>query len=108
MGHKVFSLKDVPDAEANGVRQLLAQSEIRFYETPSTFITDGAIWVFDETDITTAIQLIEKFEIDWQRRNKDSTPPITRNTWNEMFLNLILWSLIAVVLMCIFGIFTDP
>ncbi|MEW8525911.1 MAG: hypothetical protein AB2552_23005 [Candidatus Thiodiazotropha endolucinida] len=43
MSHKVFSLKDVPETEVNGVRQLLAQSEIRFYETPSTFITDGAI-----------------------------------------------------------------
>ncbi|MES9829158.1 MAG: DUF6164 family protein [Candidatus Thiodiazotropha sp.] len=108
MGHKVFSLKDVPETEANGVRQLLAQSEIVFYETPSTFITDGAIWVFDETDITTAIQLIEKFEIDWQRTNKNPEPLITNNTWKEILLNLILWSLIAVVLVYIFGIFTDP
>jgi hypothetical protein len=108
IGHKVFSLKDVPEKEANGVRQVLAQSKIKFYETPSTIITDGALWVYEETDITNAIRLIDKFEVEWQRTNTETKLTSSKNTWKIIIYNLLLWSVIAVILIFIFGTFTSP
>lgn len=108
MSHKVFSLKDVPETEANGIRELLAQSGIKFYETPSTFVTDSAILVYEEIDITKAKQLIEKFEIEWQRRNMVMNYSSGQRTWEKLFINLLLWSAIAVVLIYVFETYVVP
>ncbi|MES9991614.1 MAG: DUF6164 family protein [Candidatus Thiodiazotropha sp.] len=104
----MFSLKNVPEAEANAIRRLLAQAKIKFYETPSTLITDGAIWVYEETDIANAIELIDKYEIEWQRKNKNPEPLSTQKRWQEITLITIVWAMVAVALMFVFSTFNDP
>ncbi len=106
MSYKVFCLQDVPDEEANGVRQCLAQSEIKFYETPSSLFSAGAIWVYEESDITLARERIDKFEVEWKRNALESDVNAGKLPWMEIFANLVLWLLIAVVLLSIFGHFT--
>ena len=47
----LFKLKDVPDDEAEEVRQLLAAEDIEFYETEagSFGLSFAAIWITDDT-----------------------------------------------------------
>jgi hypothetical protein len=105
MSNKIFDLKDVPAAEANSIRRLLDQADIEFYETPSTLLSGGAIWVHEASDIPHARALIQDFETEWKGDALASNSKAGKMPWMEIFANVVLWLLIAVVLLSIFGHF---
>jgi hypothetical protein len=60
----LFSLRGVPDDEAEDIRGLLNSNGIRFYETsPSPWgISSGAMWLRDETDLPRAKSLVADYQ----------------------------------------------
>ena len=64
MAVKLFKLRNVPDDEAEEVRQLLADHEIDFYETYAGGwgISMPAIWLQDATQLTQATALIDAYQ----------------------------------------------
>ena len=64
MAVKLFKLRNVPDDEAEEVRQLLADHEIDFYETYAGGwgISMPAIWLQDATQLTQAKALIDAYQ----------------------------------------------
>lgn len=64
MGVLVFSLRNVPDDEADAVRALLQDNGIAFYETSGgrwgTAVP--ALWLEDKTELARARQLIDAYQ----------------------------------------------
>jgi len=60
----LFKLKNVPDDEAEEVRELLAKNNINYYETSAGKwgISMPAIWLNDETQFENARHLIEVYQ----------------------------------------------
>jgi hypothetical protein len=61
---KLFSLHNVPDDEAEEVRELLRGNEIDFYETPAGNwgISVPSIWLHDENQQEKAKALIDDYQ----------------------------------------------
>ena len=61
---KLFSLKGVPDCEAEEIRELLISSRIDYYETPAGnwAVSAPAIWLNDESQWQKANRLIEQYQ----------------------------------------------
>ena len=64
MAALLFSLRNVPDDEADEVRRLLASNEIEFYETPAGKwgISSPGIWLHDRNELPRAKALIETYQ----------------------------------------------
>ena len=70
----LFKLTHVPDEEAQDIRNLLSENDIRFYETDAGFWRVGldAIWVPDETQLCQARELMRAYQIDRTARQKQN------------------------------------
>lgn len=66
----LLNLRGVPEDEAQEVRDLLAEHEILFYETPTNRwgISMGAIWLKDESQRETAKQIMTRYQQERQTR----------------------------------------
>lgn len=66
---RLFSLRNVPDDEAEEVRALLTKHAIDYYETPAGMwgISMPAIWLRDEAQFAHAKSLLD----DYQRRRAE-------------------------------------
>jgi hypothetical protein len=64
MAKLLFSLRNVPDDEADDVRELLEQNHIDFYETSAGNwgISVPAIWLQDKTEYPRAKSLIDDYQ----------------------------------------------
>ncbi len=64
MPAKLFSLHNVPDDEAEEVRELLRSNEIDFHETPAGNwgISVAYIWLHDESELEKAKALIDNYQ----------------------------------------------
>ncbi len=64
MAKLIFKLNNVPDDEANEIRDLLETNKIDFYETTAgNFgLSFAAIWLRDELQLTRAKYLIEEYQ----------------------------------------------
>jgi len=64
MSALLFRLKDVPDDEAEEIRNLLTDHAIEFYETSAGNwgISFAGIWVKDKSQLAKAKALIESYE----------------------------------------------
>lgn len=62
----LFKLKDVPDDEAEEIRELLASNDIYFYETHAGFWRLGVdgLWLPDETHLERARDLIRNYQTE--------------------------------------------
>lgn len=62
----IFKLHNVPDDEAQDVRNLLADNDIRFYETDAGFWRVGldAIWLPDDSQAESARALINAYQTE--------------------------------------------
>lgn len=60
----LFRLRNVPDDEAEEIRQLLTENHIEFYETPAGNwgISMPSIWLDDDTQLVRAKALIESYQ----------------------------------------------
>lgn len=70
---KIFSLRGVPDDEADEVRALLTENRIDYYETPpgSWGISMPAIWLSDAEAAPKAKRLIERYQLERSQRARD-------------------------------------
>lgn len=70
MSTLLMNLRQVPDDEADGVRAMLNEAGIAFYETkPSLWgVSHGGIWLGDGADLPAARALLAQF----QTRRRDS------------------------------------
>lgn len=61
---KLYSLSGVPEDEANDIRNLLLENDIKYYETPRANWGGGleAIWLEDKTQIKLARELLTKYQ----------------------------------------------
>lgn len=68
---QLFSLRGVPEDEAEEIRQLLKDHKIAYYETPAGNwgISIPAFWLRDELQLTTAKSLIDDYQ---QQRLQDA------------------------------------
>lgn len=64
MSKLLFKLSNVPDDEAQDIRELLAQHDISFYETDAGFWRVGldAIWLVDDSQEQSARQLLDSYQ----------------------------------------------
>ena len=66
----LFKLRNVPDDEAEEIRELLSRHNIEFYETPAGRwgISMEAIWLKDESLLDDAKQLIDEYQTQRYQR----------------------------------------
>lgn len=84
MAQLVFRLKNVPEQEAEDIRELLNEHGIEFYETSAGRwqISMAGIWVRDKAQAAQAKQLIAED----QAQRAQQASPITAKDWLAGFL----------------------
>lgn len=109
MSKLVFRLNDVPIDEADGVRTLLKEADIDFYETEAGrwgFSVAG-IWLKDEDRFEEAREQIEHFQREHvqrvraeyeQRRSQGETETFVARLWRHPMQVLFLVAFVAGVL----------
>jgi len=70
MAAKLFKLRNVPDDEAEDIRQLLQEHGIEYYETAAGGwgISVPAIWIHDNSRLEEAAALIDGYQQERTRR----------------------------------------
>jgi len=65
MAKRLLNLRNVPDDEADDVRELLAGHAVEFYETPPSRwgISMGAIWLVRDDDYPRARTLFDEYQV---------------------------------------------
>lgn len=73
MAVRLFSLRHVPEEESEGIRSLLNENRIEFYETGAGNwgISSPAIWLQDKADQERAKQLIDEFQQSWSQSQRE-------------------------------------
>ncbi|WP_339806068.1 DUF6164 family protein [uncultured Marinobacter sp.] len=77
MPYHLMNLRHVPDDEAEEVRALFDEHEVRYYETPPSFwgISMGGFWTHEQDEAERARSLLRDYQ---QRRHTRQ-----REAWNE-------------------------
>jgi hypothetical protein len=91
MAARLFSLYNVPDDEAEEVRELLASHEIGFYETlPGNWgVSMPAIWLRDEGQLQEARALIDEYQKKRLVRVREEYALMQRAGTNRTILDVI-------------------
>lgn len=87
----LLNLRDVPEDEAQEIRDLLAEHGILFYETPSNRwgISMGAIWLKDESQREAALQIMARYQQARQTRAREDHARLKRQGNAETLLDKI-------------------
>ena len=77
----LFSLRNVPDDEADAVRVLLRGYDIDFFETSAGNwgISSPGIWLKDKTSHERAKTLLEEFQRSWTKEQKEKFRQLAQN-----------------------------
>ena len=96
MSQLVFKLKSVSEAEANGVREVLEQNNIEFYETPGGMFgwSIAGIWVKQDNDFEAARSAIEKFQEEYLQAVRENTNSDSRINPKKLILLIILVAIV--------------
>ncbi|HLV77630.1 MAG TPA: DUF6164 family protein [Marinobacter sp.] len=64
MPHHLMNLRHVPDDEADEIRTLFDEHEVRYYETPPSRwgISMGGFWVHDDDEAVRAKALLDHYQ----------------------------------------------
>lgn len=91
MSELLFSLKNVPDDEAEDVRRLLVSNEMAFYETPAGKwgISSPAIWLHDKNELPKAKALIEAYQKDRFARRREEFESLKSQGKSRTFVDAI-------------------
>lgn len=86
MARLLFRLANVPESEAEDIRQLLEENQILFYQTEAGRWQLGvdAIWVTDEDTYVAARELINQYQQGLQR-------DINEQIENQQYQSLGFW-----------------
>ena len=77
----LFSLRNVPDDEADAIRALLRAHDIEFFETSAGNwgISAPGIWLKDTTRQERAKALLEEFQQSWTKVQKEKFRQLAQN-----------------------------
>jgi hypothetical protein len=87
----LFKLRDVPNDEADEIRELLTKNNIKYYETPPSMwgISAGAIWLKDEHQLENAKGLIEKYQRDRSIKIREEYEQLKREGKAKTIMDII-------------------
>ena len=87
----LFSLRNVPNDEADEIRELLTSSEVEFYETPAGKwgISAPAIWLLDEKELPKAKSVIDRYQKDRFVRQRQEYESLKRAGKNKSIIEAI-------------------
>jgi len=105
MSVQLFRLKNVPDDEAEEIRNLLTNNHIDHYETPAGNwgVSMPAIWLNDDEQLEKAKQLIDEYQKERQVRIRNEYEQGKREGKNRNFINELLENPIQFVLYIAFA-----
>lgn len=91
MAVRLFSLHNVPDDEADEVRELLTGHALDFYESPegNWGISMPAIWLYDENQLQEARALIAEYQKKRLVRVREEYALMQQNAMNRTMLDVI-------------------
>lgn len=91
MAARLFSLHNVPDDEAEEVRELLTSHTLDFYESPegNWGVSMPAIWLYDEDQLPEARALIAEYQKKRLDRVREEYALLQRNAMNRTMLDVI-------------------
>lgn len=72
-----MNLRNVPGEEADGVRALLDELGVAWYETPPTAfgLSAGGLWIRNDEDYPRVDEAYRRFQHEWtERARRESTP----------------------------------
>ena len=77
MAKRIMNLRNVPADEADGVRELLEDLGVAWYETPPTAfgLSAGALWIRNDDDYPKVREAYDRFQADWTERARRSDAP---------------------------------
>lgn len=77
MPYHLMNLRHVPDDEADEVRTLFDEHEVRYYETPPSFwgISMGGFWTHEKEEAERARLLLQHYQQARQSQQRDA--------WNQ-------------------------
>lgn len=77
----LFSLRNVPDDEADAIRALLSENDIDFFETSAGNwgISAPGIWLKDSAGHERAKELLEGFQQSWSEAQKEKFHQLAQN-----------------------------
>ncbi len=92
MSKLLFRLKDVPDDEANDIRELLNHHEMDCYETDDGRWRIGvaAIWLKDDKQFDTARALIDEYQMQRYARSQEEQQALQEQGVNTSLLHSFL------------------
>lgn len=91
MPHLLLNLRDVPDDEADDVRELLHAHEIEFYETPPHHwgVSAGGIWIRRDADASRAKALFNDYQQQRARTARDAYREARREGRADTFFSVV-------------------
>jgi len=100
MSVQLFRLKDVPDDEAEDIRDLLTENNIDHYETPAGNwgISMPAIWLNEDDQLVRAKMLIDEYQKERQARIKEEYDHLKREGKRQNFISELLTNPIQLLL----------
>jgi hypothetical protein len=109
MAAQLFRLRNVPDDEAQEIRDLLSRHHIDHYETPAGNwgISMPAIWLNDDGQLEEAKELIEQYQNqrlarvrdEREKRKREGKKPSYFADFLENPIQVILYAAIAAVIL---------
>lgn len=89
MAALLYSLRHVPDEEAEAIRALLREHHIAFYETAAGGwgVSAAAIWLKHESDLTHAKALLQTFHHAWGAAQREKFAQARRDGTHAGFLD---------------------
>lgn len=92
MAKLIFKLNSVSYDEADDIKNLLAENEIDFYESPAGNwgISMHALWLNDESQCTQAKQLIDEYQLKRSQRIRlETQQKIDKGEFETFFQRLL-------------------
>jgi len=109
MSVRLFTLRNVPEDEADEVRQLLTGNEIDFYETHAGGwgVSSPAIWLRDDSHLEQAKALIEAYQREraatarttYEQLRREGKHPTLMHNIRRHPLQFILLALMALFIL---------
>lgn len=89
---QLFKLRNVPEDEAQDVRELLISNNIDFYETPpgNWGISMPAIWLNEDDQLVRAKMLIDEYQKERQVRIREEYEQSKRNGKRQNIVSELL------------------
>ena len=89
---RLFSLRNVPDDEADEIRALLTDNDIDFYETSAGNwnISTPGIWLREEEHLQQAKALIDAYQAERALQQRELYEQLKRDKKQKTFLALLM------------------